>query len=199
MITISPNTSVSEWGSVSFSLLTLTSGSSAVDTSSYQWQFNGEDIVDATGSTLTISEVLASDSGDYTLTWTGSDGGGEVGYSSSAASHLVVNPVVVIQPTSLHILEGEPAGFTASFSSSIPVSQTWYRNGSVIAGETNEELSIAAGQWLPQVVGNYYSVGTTASGSAQSNGADLSVFPIGGIGPTQEVWVPYNGGYYQKM
>lgn len=186
MITISPNTSVSEWGSVSFSLLTLTSGSSTIDTSSYQWQFNGEDITDATASSYSIAQVLASDSGDYTLTWTGSDGGGEVGYSSSVASHLVVNPLLISNPTSSAgnraIMEGEGISVGgAVFSSSIAIeSYQWSLNGSVLAGETNASVIRPSGLFYPRLAGQYSVVAQTASGSV-SGAANVLVIPQGAV------------------
>ena len=53
----------------------------------YQWQFNGEDIPDATGPVLTIENVRDVDAGFYTATVRNL-----FGESTSAAAHLIVFP-----------------------------------------------------------------------------------------------------------
>ena len=76
---------------VSFSVGAI--GLAALD---YQWQSNGVAIFGATNSTLTLTNVQATNQAAYHAVVTGSDGGGSI-QSSNANFYLVTPPVIVSQ------------------------------------------------------------------------------------------------------
>jgi hypothetical protein len=167
-----------EWDNINISV--ITTGSS---TPSFQWQKNNANITNATKSLLSAPIVVAAPNQYQCFISSGS-----LSKTSSLITISTINPLVKVNPVGSQILEGEPISFTATFSSSIPVSQTWYRNGSIIAGETAGTLNIPAGKWFQQLYGTYTSVGTTTSGSATSNGADANVIPGGAVISSPMTW-----------
>jgi len=78
---------------------TVTVGSSVTftvaasgSTLAYQWQFDGSDIAGATAASITLSDVLASYAGAYTVTVSGSGGS-----TASAVANLVVYTPYAVQ------------------------------------------------------------------------------------------------------
>lgn len=139
---------------------------------SYQWLFNGNSISGATGSTLTLNNVLPSAAGQYSVRITN-----VVRSITSPAATLTVRPLPVIaqQPSSLVSTQGQTATFTVTATSETPVNYQWRQNGISLAGN-NAFLSIA--NVLPSNAGIYDVIVANSYGSVTSAIASLTVYGI---------------------
>src|SRR5439155_12082804 len=93
---------------------------------SYQWQFNGANVPNATGTSLTLNTVQASDAGNYTVVVT--NAGGAI---TSAVAQLIVwvPPGITSQPQSRTNVTGTSAGFSVATTGTQPLSYQWQRDG----------------------------------------------------------------------
>jgi len=114
-------------------LTTTAVGSTAL---SFQWKKGGANLVDggslsgATTDTLTITGVVAADSGDYTVDVSNTAGS----VVSDTATLTIFNILITSEPQDLRVQEGSTAAFSASAVSPAPLSYRWF---SVIGGVTN--------------------------------------------------------------
>ncbi|HKX63005.1 MAG TPA: immunoglobulin domain-containing protein, partial [Verrucomicrobiae bacterium] len=139
-----------------------------------QWQHNGVDIPGATNLALNFPRLAPGDTGEYVLVATNIFG--------RAASLPVVIDVVPVPPSvdvwiseyyDSPLLElpqlavGSDVTFSASFRGSPPLTFQWRRNGSPLAGQTNETLRLVdlekshSGQYTLRVH-NEYGTATSA-------------------------------------
>lgn len=141
---------------------------------SYQWQRNGQAIA---GATAAVYSFLATDADNgATFSVQVRNGGGQV--QSTAATLTVVPqqsaPVITTQPQSIVVLQGQRAAFGVVAVGSGPLSYQWQRNGTDLAGETGEGLTLDnvtaadSGAQFRVVVKN-------AKGSVTSSAATLTV------------------------
>lgn len=214
-LTITPNQSVIEWNSATFTLLTLTTGSNAIDTAAFQWKVNDVDITNATSSILIFPQVLASDSADYKLTYTGSISGSGgtgdplddiIGTSASLASHLQVNPVVtsIIVAPSL-IAETDNVSVILVASSSLPMSYAWLRDGQILTPSVTTQVdSLYTGStvnytnhgYAQYVQGSHVVTITTNSGSNSATGLIVVGTRLGGISIPSVQYNPNSNTWY---
>jgi len=141
----------------------------------YQWFFDQNVIVGATGDTLLLTNVSAADSGVYTVQVTNAFG------SASASATLTVTnlpvgtpPGITLQPQSQTVDAGMNVTFTAAAIGSSPLSWQWFFNGSAIVTETNSSLELT--NVIPANAGDYFAVVANAFGAATSSVATLTVF-----------------------
>ncbi len=143
---------------------------------SYQWYFNtNTPIVNASGPTLTLTNISAGQAGTYSVTI-----GNFVGSIDSANALLTVNtnpvaPSFTTEPSSQIILAGGVATFTATVAGSAPISYQWYVNGTPIAGQTSPTLTLAGVQSSDE--GSYTLVASNSVNTATSTAAVLTVTP----------------------
>lgn len=98
----------------------------------YQWSRNGTALPGATSAVLTLANVTGSEAGSYTVAV--SNAAGSV--SSSAAALIVIGaPVIVTQPASTAVTEGQAATFTLGATGD-GLRYQWTRNGVAIGGAT---------------------------------------------------------------
>jgi hypothetical protein len=137
---------------------------------SYQWSFNGTNLAGATNTTLTLSNVQLTDSGDYVVQVTNL-----FGSTNSATAVLLVGlpPTIVIQPTNQTVMSGDTAVLSVTASGSNPLSYQWRFNGTNLAGATNTTLILTNVQFSQS--GNYAVLVTNAFGSILSSNAALTV------------------------
>lgn len=96
----------------------------------YQWRWNGMDIMGENGSTLTINQVADSDAGEYTVVVSGANGS-----ITSAPAILVTRPPIIRdQPVSLTLAVGQRGQLTVGADGEPPFTYQWER--------------FVAGQWL---------------------------------------------------
>ena len=154
----------------------------------YQWLFNGVNLTNSThiagttNSTLTISNVLGSDAGNYRVVVTNSHSGVT---SSNAVLTVLFPPSITGQPASQSVLSSNNATFTATVAGTAPLSCQWRFNGvplmdgGRVSGSTTTNLSIVnvqtndAGAYQLGVTNNY--------GSVTSAVATLTVLVAPGI------------------
>ena len=106
----------------------------------------------------------------------GGGGGGSSGGSGGGAV-TVAAPMIIAQPQSVRVGEGQTATFAVTAVSSAAVSYQWSRNGAAIAGATGATYSIAVTQ-LSDDGATFSVVVANAGGSVQSTAATLNVSPI---------------------
>ena len=75
---------------------------------SYQWQFNGADVIGATGTSLTLTSVQPTNAGSYTVVVTNTAGSVT---SAVAVLTVLVPPAITAQPTNLSVVEGRQRQF----------------------------------------------------------------------------------------
>ena len=137
----------------------------------YQWQFNGGNIVGATGATFTLGSVQTSDAGSYAVAVTNSAGSVT---SVAAILTVLVPPAITAQPQSRTNVAGTSAVFSVAASGTTPLSYQWQFNGANISGATGTGLTLNNVQ--PGDAGNYAVVVTNAGGSITSALAALTVW-----------------------
>ena len=117
----------------------------------YQWRRNGTDITGATSSTYTISNVVNSSAGAYTVIVSNS-----AGSVSSEIAYLNITIAVQPSPSTQTIATG--AADTLSISANNASSYQWKRNGTDISGATgatyilNPVTTTNAGNYTVQII-----------------------------------------------
>jgi hypothetical protein len=137
---------------------------------SYQWYKGGSPLAGQTGSSLSLSNVSASDAGCYSVTVSGVCGSP---VSQSATLTVNENVAVASGPVSVTNCPGSSASFSVS-ATGTGLSYQWYDGTNGLAGQTNSSLvlsNVAAGD-----VGTYGVVVSDACGSAFTNSASLTVW-----------------------
>jgi hypothetical protein len=139
---------------------------------SYQWQFNGSDIANATNWFLKVSDAQPGDTGNYRVTVSNTLG---VVTSSIAALMVFDAPLAIaVQPTDATTWRGGAARFAATSWGSAPRSYQWRINGQAIPGATDPAFIVTNAQ--PEQVAGFDLVVTNQWGGATSptRGGDVS-------------------------
>jgi hypothetical protein len=148
----------------------------------YAWRFNGTNIAGATNSTLTITNVQASQQGLYSVVVS------NVVFTtnSSATLSLLIPPSITNQPAGQEVPAGANASFTCGAAGSGPLSFQWLSGKSPLAGATNSTLVLTNVQSTN--AGSIYCVVTNAAGTATSSNALLTVdtAPVIGTPPSSQ-------------
>jgi hypothetical protein len=105
----------------------------------YQWQFNGDNIPDGTGSTLNLVDVLPENAGEYSVLVYNTAG---CVLSSNALVQVLIPASIVLQPQPLSVRLGSNAVFSVQTASTSPVSFQWRFNGVPLVGQTSATLTI---------------------------------------------------------
>ena len=107
---------------------------------SYQWQFGGQALEGATGSSLSLANVEAVNSGDYEVIVSN-----HAGTESSATVTLTVEspPVITELTGSLSAVEGDTVEMSVSAVGTAPLAYQWSKGGVALDGATGSSLSLA--------------------------------------------------------
>ena len=147
----------------------------ASNATSYQWQSNSLDIPGATNVSLTLSNVVTSDSGTYRVVVGNASGS----LTSSNAVLLVLTvafPVIAAQPRSQTVLTNSTAVFSVNASNA--AFYQWQSNLFDLSGQTNSSLTLS--NVMTGDSGTYRVVVGNLSGSVTSSNAVLIVgYPVG--------------------
>lgn len=152
---------------------TFTVAATGTSPLTYQWRKNGTNVAGATGASLTVTLLQASDAGDYSVVVTNA-----AGSVTSALAALVVNvpvvaPAITTQPASQSVLVGGSATFTVVSTGSAPLAYQWRKDGVNLAGATAATYSVASTALGD--AGSYTVVVTNSVGTATSAAAALAV------------------------
>ena len=136
----------------------------------YQWRFNGANILSATNSSLTITNVQSTNAGNYNVVVSDT-----AGSTTSAVATLTVRvaPIFLTQPTNVLAATNSDATFTAQVTGDPPIFYQWRFNTTNLVGETNNTLILHSVQATN--VGTYSLVATNIYGSNVSSGATLKL------------------------
>ena len=141
----------------------------------YQWRKDGVNLTDGgnisgvTNTSMNISGVLRSDEGGYDIICSNVFGI----VNSTVATLTVIDPAVNVSPVSQIGVLGGSVLFSVGAAGTGQLTYQWRKNGVVLAGETNNSLSLADLQ--ASDAGNYDAIVTGTYGSATSTPALLTL------------------------
>jgi hypothetical protein len=137
---------------------------------SYQWFFNGTNILGATSNVLTLVSVQTNNSGFYNALVTNTSGS-----VTSAAALLTVStaPTILTQPVAQVVVAGNTSIFSVTASGVPTPTFQWQFNGTNIASATSS--SYTNNNTLPSNAGAYRAAITNAAGGLVSSNAMLIV------------------------
>jgi parallel beta-helix repeat protein len=139
----------------------------------YQWSLNGTNLANnahisgATNATVTVSNIVAGDEGNYQVVVTNSHGSA---VSSNAALTVLVPAFIAIQPSNQVVTVSGNAAFGVVAGGTAPLSYRWSLNGAPlsdggrVSGSVTANLNIADvqtsdnGSYQVMVTNNYGSV-----------------------------------------
>jgi hypothetical protein len=137
---------------------------------SYQWLFNGTNLVKATNATLVLTNVQFGNAGTYALLVTNIYG---LALSSNAVLSVIgFPPVITNQPVGERISVGCGAIFSVGVSGTTPFNYQWWKTAAVIPGQTNSSLVLTNVQ--TNAFAGYFVTVSNAVGSTTSSIAVLS-------------------------
>ncbi len=137
----------------------------------YQWQFNGQELIGATGPKLVIFNVQAQSQGTYIVVVTN-----EHKLTTTAAAQLVgsnVAPSILSQPSEVTVEVGKDVEFAVETVGAKPMSYQWFFNEKPIDGGKSVALTLV--DVTMEMVGNYHVEITNDYGSTTSEMASLIV------------------------
>ena len=138
----------------------------------YQWSLNNTNILGATNSTLTISNLVQTNLGTYAVVVTN-----VFGSLTSSNAVLSMYPILVIPFGGLDTDWGYTNILSVAAWGSGPLSYQWYQNGNVIDGATNQTLDFTGIQFSN--AGLYSVVVSNPFGSATNTPEQVVVNPSG--------------------
>jgi len=131
----------------------------------YQWQFNGTNLANATNASYAVASASLADAGTYTVTVTGYLG------SASRSASLLIIPGITTQPAGGVATIGQARSLSVTATGVAPLAYQWFKDGVQLAGQTSSTLSFASFQFTNS--GSYSVVVTSASGMVISQPALL--------------------------
>jgi hypothetical protein len=162
----------------------------------YQWQFKGDDIADATNATLVLFNVTPASAGLYSVTVRNA-----AGSTPSDTALLIVQfpPVITAQPQPATAIRDQGTNFSVTVGGTAPFGYQWRFNGADLPGKTNSVLTLSNIQ--SNQAGPYSVRVFNTAGTVVSSDAILTVLiPATIIQPptnqTQRVTINTNGFFY---
>jgi len=147
---------------------TFTAASSGTPPLWYQWLFNGFDLVGATNTILTVSNVVPANLGQYSVIVTNN-----YGATTSSVANLYMYPSIVVPFTGLVTTVGQTNIISVTAWGSGTLTYQWYDSGNVFLNATNSTLIFSNIQLTN--AGSYSVVVSSSLGSATNAGAQVVV------------------------
>ena len=163
----------SQIASVGGNVTLLVVATGGTPTLTYQWQKGGSNVPGATASTLPLTNLQASDAGNYTVIV-----GNSAGTTTSAVANLTLTiaptaPVITKQPVAQVVNVGGTATFSVTATGTPTPTYRWQKGTVDIPGATLATLT------LPNVqagaAGQYRVIVANSAGSKTSDQAPLTV------------------------
>lgn len=145
---------------------------------SYQWRYNGTNILNAVDRVLTLTNVQASAAGIYSVRVANP---AATNFSAEAALFVNAPPVVIAHPQSQAVTIGSNVTFTVAATGTPPFEYQWRRNGVPISGANGQSYTVTNA--LAAQAGNYDVLVGNTFASVFSAGATLTVLPPFSITP----------------
>lgn len=153
------------------SSVALTVAATGTPAFTYQWSKNGDALPNATGATLTLTNVQSADAGNYRVVVSNS-----AGTATSSTATLTVNAAFTLQPASQFVAPGSTVVLTAAATGS-GLTYQWKKDGVALAGATNPTLTLNA--MVPERAG-FYAVTATGPTSATNSTVAIVTVNTGG-------------------
>jgi hypothetical protein len=161
-----PNQAITLGSNANFS---VTAGGSPPLT--YQWRFGGTNIVGATNTALTLTNVQLNQAGSYAVLVTNLFG--SILSYNALLTVTGTPPVITLQPTNQTVSAGGTASFAVVAGGTPLLSYQWRFGGTNIAGATNATLTLTNVQF--NQAGNYAVLVTNLFGTMPGSNAVLTV------------------------
>ncbi|MGA2242985.1 MAG: immunoglobulin domain-containing protein [Verrucomicrobiota bacterium] len=170
-ITVQPQdqTGILPGASATFSVV-----ATGTDPLTYQWYHNTTNLLtNATGLSLTITNIQPGDAGSYSVAVSNFAGG-----VISSNAFLTVNtsptaPVFFLQPASQVVVTGSMVSFSALAAGTQPIGYQWNKNYTPILGATSATLNLTNVQIADD--GTYTVIASNSVGSTTSGPGQLTV------------------------
>jgi alpha-tubulin suppressor-like RCC1 family protein len=140
----------------------------------YQWRFNGTDLTGLTNSSLTVTNLATTNSGNYTVLV--SSPYGSLESSNAVLSVTDAKPIISKQPSSAGFCPGSIATFQVTANGSKPLLYQWLFNGTNYPTATNSTLALT--NITSANAGTYSVVVSNAAGAALSSNAALVILNV---------------------
>lgn len=136
----------------------------------YLWKQNGINVATTSSPNLSLTNLLGSQSGQYTVIASNVQG-----FAESSPVTLAVDPMIYFtnQPANATVYEAANASFSVTVGGYGPFNYQWQFNGSNLPGETNSTLALT--QVATNQAGAYSVLVSNAYGAAASSNATLTV------------------------
>ena len=139
----------------------------------YQWIFNGTNILGGTNANLVLTNVQPDEAGAYSVSV--SNLSTSVISSNAILTVLALPPTIITQPTNQTVYLGNSATFSALADGTPPLAYQWRFNGTNVDGATNATLNLVNVQY--DQAGAYMLEVRNQFGSTNSEEAMLTVNP----------------------
>ncbi len=137
----------------------------------YQWYQNGNPLLSATNSTLTVAALNTTNAGNYYVVATSPYGSSQS--TTGTVTVLPANPPIVsTPPASQTAYVFQTVQFTVGVVGTPPFKYQWFANSAAISGATNAELTLND---ISATSAGTYTVAITNQFGNASSGASLSV------------------------
>ncbi len=169
VITDQPINQTVMWaGTASFNVI-----ATGVGSLNYQWSLNGTNILGATSSSLTISNVSQSDLGVYAVVVTN-----RFGTATSSNATLSMYPYLAVPFGGVVTNWGQDAILSVQAWGTGPLSYQWFDNGVAILNATNQTLSLSNIQFTNA---GFYSVVVSSPLGSVTNAPEQVVVNTAGV------------------
>ena len=143
----------------------------------YQWLKNGASFYPGNGSgaqspSLTLTNLLAADAGQYQLVVSNSWGS----VTSQVANLVVIDPALTSQPVGVFTNIGRIVNFFVGVGGTQPLSYQWFKNGVALPNATAPSLTLTNVQ--PSDAANYFAIITNQYGMRTSSVAPLVISQV---------------------
>jgi len=139
----------------------------------YQWQFNGANITDATNTSLVVPNFQKANQGAYSVVVNVTTNVPVAPATFSAQISLVGAPQITSQPLSQSVKLGSNATFSVVATGNATLTYQWKFNGNSIGGQTGSSLTVANAQLSNE--GAYTVAVSNSIGGIISQPAQLTV------------------------
>lgn len=153
--------------------LTLTGAATGEGALRFTWYKDGVAIPGVSGATLTRSSLTVADSGVYFFEVT--DLAGQVKRSVSTPVVVHAAPAITVQPVMRRVIPGEAFALWVDYTSTLPATIQWMKNGNPIPGATGKVYVDANGQVADAAA--YSAVITNSCHATPSNVVRVEVGP----------------------